>query len=160
MPLILYGSLQLWFQFLRRKEAAESMQLVEQLRSNNTDKLSKQEQFEWLDGSSNWERLRSITGRQELPLYVLDYFIEVTPDEYLEHLRTHNPPKSWMEDTYGEVQLTRSPTGHEITRYSHGKRIWSKSFTSYDQVLKYLVYERLMNVGGKYKYQLKKSYYT
>lgn len=64
------------------------------------------------------------------------------------------------QDTYGEVQLNKSTTGYEIIYYSHGKRIGSKLFDSYDRVLRYLVYERLTNVSDKYKDQIKRSYYT
>ncbi|QQR86516.1 MAG: hypothetical protein IPJ76_18345 [Flavobacteriales bacterium] len=133
---------------------------MEELKARNTEKLSKQEQFEWLDGQWNWERIQKIVGKKEIPLFVLDYFIEVTPDEYLEHLKKHNPPSSWTEDTYGEVQLKQSQAGYEIIYYSHGKQIGSETFDNYDQVLRYLVYGRLTNVSDKYKNQLKRSYYT
>lgn len=157
---LLFGLLQFWFWTLNRKEINEAKRTVKELTDKNTPRLTKEEQFSFVDGKWDWTKIQSILGKKEIPLLVLDYFIEIQPDEYLDHLKKNNPPTSWQEDTYGEAEIKKLNDGYEIIYYDHGKEIATELFDSYEQLLRYLVYKRLTNIGHKYKKILKKSYYA
>ncbi len=157
---LLFGLLQFWFWALRLKEFKEEAKLVKELTDNNTPKLTKEEQFSFVDGNWDWTKIQNILGEKEIPISVLDYFIDIEPNEYLEHLKKNNPPTSWQEDTYGEVEIKKLNNGYEIIYYDHGKEISTEYFDSYEQLLRYLVYKRLTNIGHKYRKQIKKSYYA
>jgi hypothetical protein len=158
--LLLFGLLQVWFRIIKQKEINEAYRLVKELTDKNTPKLSKEEQYKIIDGNCNWEKIKSILNQKEIELSVLNYFIDIQPDEYLEYLKKHNPPSSWKEDTYGEVEIKKGNDSFDIIYYNHGKRISINSFKDYEKLLKFLVYERLTKIGYKYKKLLKKDYYT
>lgn len=157
---LLFGLLQIWFWTLKQKEIKETKRIVKELTDKNTPKLTKEEQLKFVDGNWDWTKIQNILGKKEIPLIVLDYFIDIQPDDYLEHLRKNSPPTSWKEDTYGEVEIRKEKGSYKIIYYDHGKEISSKTFDNYDSLLKYLVYERLTNIGHKYKKLLSKSYYV
>jgi hypothetical protein len=153
---LLFGLLQFWFWTVKQKEIKEEKKLLKELTDNNSPKLTKEEQFSFVDGNCDWTKF----GEKEIPFSVLDYFIDIEPDDYLEHLKKNNPPTSWQEDTYGEVEIKKLHNGYQIIYYDHGKEISTEYFDSYEQLLRYLVYYRLTNIGNKYKKQIKKSYYA
>jgi len=158
--ILLFGALQLWFWTLKQKEIKRGQALVDRLASNGTPKLTKEEQFKFLDGNLDFRKIQETLKTKEVDLLVLDYFIDVAPEEYLEHLRMNNPPNSWLEDTYGEVSIDKHPDKCELHFYDHGNRIKTQTFADYDTLLKFLVFDRLTNTGHKYKKKMNKNYYA
>lgn len=159
-PIVLYGALKLWFRTLAQKEIKRGKALVEELRQKGTPRLSKEEQFEFLDGNWDFTKIKDALQTNEIDLLLLDYFIDVEPDEYLEHLRKNNPPSTWKENTYGEVQIEKGVNKCKLHFYNHGKKMKTIAFDSYDTLLKYLVFDRLTNLSHKYKKKFSKKYYA
>jgi hypothetical protein len=157
--LFLFGLLQLWFWVDRQPEIKEANRVMKELTENNTPKLSKEEQFNFID-IGNWWKIKRILGEKYDLSHVLEYFIDIEPNEYFEHLKKNNPPSSWNEEPYGYAEIKKIKNRFIIIDYWLGKKTNSKSFDDYDKLLKYLVYKRLINIGRKYKKTIKRSYYA
>jgi len=157
---LLFGLLLLWLWISKQREIKESNNIFQELTVKKTPKLTKEEQFDFVDGNGDWTKIQKILGKNEIPLLVLDYFIDIEPDEYLNHLRKHNPPNYWQEDMYGNAEIKNENGKSYIIYYDHGKKTNKKVFENYDLLLKYLVYQRLTNIGFKYKKSLNKCYYA
>jgi hypothetical protein len=159
--LFLFGLLQLWFWADKQKDIKEAKKVVKELTENNTPKLDKEEQFDLIDYEDSWRMRRKILGEKYNSMHVLEYFIDIQPDEYLEHLRKHNPPFSWSEGTYGEAEIKKTDNNHyQIIYYDHGKKSSTKIFQDYDKLLRFIVFQRLTNIGYKYKKLIKENYYA
>ena len=97
---------------------------------------------------------------KEIPLHVLNYFIDIEPDEYLNHLLKNPPKQRWNEGMYEDAEININGNSFEICYFDHGKLILTKKFDSKEQLFRYLVYNRLTNIGYVYKKKLNKNYYA
>lgn len=158
--LLLFGLLKFWFWVVTQNEIKEGKKIVEELIRKNTQKLTTEEQFQFIDGELGWKKIETILGKNEISMLVLDYFIDVKPDEYLKHLKENNPPNYWQAAMYENGEISKISDGYEINYYDHGKKSSTITFSDYDQVLRYLVFERLTNLAEKYRKSMDKSYYA
>ena len=157
--LVLFGLLQFWFWTLKRRERFKGQKLVKKLTRQQIPKLTKQEQFKILDGTADPKILQRTLNQNEVDLLVLEYFIDIEPDEYLEHLKK-NPPTYWQEDTYGNCKVVTIDGHSELQYFDRGRKTWTKKFENHEKLLKYLVHDRLTKMTFKYRKKINKNYYA
>jgi hypothetical protein len=156
---LLFGVLKFWFWTQNHKELSELKRVVKELTDKKTPKLTKEDQIRFIDGKIDLTIIEDILGEKEISQFALEYFIDIQPDEYFEHLKKHNPPTTWTEDIYTKVKIKHESEKYEIIYYDHGKESLTKSFDEYDKLLKYLVYTRLTRIGFKYKKLINEEFF-
>jgi hypothetical protein len=154
--IIIAFKLWLWSGSITERKRGDK--LVAKLISDGTKTISKAEQFKILDGKGS-TIIEEILNTEIIDMYVYDFFIDIEPDEYLEHLKLNNQEKFIGLDTYGEMEISHNNDIHMIKFYDHGNLIESMKFDDYEALLKFLVYFRLTNVSPKYKKIISKDYY-
>ncbi len=132
---------------------------VEELESKNTQKLSKDEQFRFLDGYLGFAKIKSILKSENVDLAALNYFIDIEPDQYLEHLKKFNPPNRIQEDIDSESIIAKSDSSYKLSYYLKGGKVSERTFESYEDLLKFIVSDRLSKIGYKYKAIFSSSLY-
>lgn len=126
--------------------------------------LSKLEQFKILD-TEDTEAISKLTQYQFVPYYLLDHYITIKPEEYLEHLSKN--------DIYDQLNLNKQDDklkdgfyiekrGAEYYYLFNDKRtrVFEKRFKSLDKLMRYIAYYRLITLVPKYKRVLKKKFYA
>lgn len=126
--------------------------------------LTKEEQFKILD-HEDLTAIKKLTDFDFVPTRLLDYYITIEPNDYLEHLKSSDLVEKMNVDNL-EDKLTDGfyieKSGNSI-RYifnDRRSRVFEKDFESENKFLKYLVYDRLRQYAPKYKKRIKKKYYT
>ncbi len=157
---LLFFSFKVWMWSIDNKEVRQANKIVEQLTSDNTPKLIKEQQLKFLDGTTGWEQIEGILGRKEIEVAVLDYFIDIEPDEYWEHLKINNPSKNILRDMYENILIKRIGNQWEIEFCDHGKKMSSLKFDTYDNMLRFFVFDRFYHIGPNQKKKINKEYYT
>ena len=157
---LLKGIYKFWAWRRHKMKSKKAELIINELTQRKIPKLTKDEQFDFLDGKSGWSKIQNILGLENIPLGALEYFIDIEPDEYLNHLKKNNPPSSWFSDIYSETVIKKIKNGYEIKYYYLGNETSYEIFDNYDQLLRYLVYKKLTSISYKYKMKLKKSYYS
>ncbi|TRX61668.1 hypothetical protein [Carboxylicivirga sp. M1479] len=153
-------TIKIWFWIINRKEIIKERRIIANLTENGTDKLTKEQQFLILDGKNDLSMIKTILGKKEIDMNVLGYFIDIMPDDYLNHLRNNYPPDSWDRDMYEGCRVEKDGDFWNLIFYDHGNVIQTLSFDDYDNILKFIVYERLTNISYKYKRRMSKKYYA
>jgi len=160
VPLLIFGLLKLWFYIIELNELKDAKYWVNKLKKNKTPKLTNEEQIEFLNGDIGWEKIKNILNMKEIPLHVLNYFIDIEPDLYLNHLLKNPPKQRWNEGMYEDAEIKTNGNSFQICYYDHGKLCSTKDFETKEKLLRFLVYDRLTNIGYLYKKKLKKNYYA
>lgn len=125
--------------------------------------LTKEQQFDILD-NENMQPVAALTQYTFVPTGLLNHYLTIEPDEYLEHLQVLNPIQTMR---FAPTNLTDgfyiNPTddGYEYLFVERGGISFRKAFSTYDKLLRYLVYERLIRHAPiTYKSRLTKQYYA
>ena len=125
--------------------------------------LTKEQQFDILD-NENTAPLRSLTPYPFIPTGLLNHYITVEPEEYLEHLRQQNlleRLKFDPEDLRDGFFIHYTSKGYKFLFVERGSISFKKVFKSYDKLLRYLVYDRLMiHAPNAYKGKINSRYYA
>ncbi len=124
--------------------------------------LTNEQQYKILD-KENLKDIESLTQYNFVPTGLLNHYINIDPDNYFLHLKSLDLQERMRFDP---DKLT---DGFYIRHYNENYEYifvdkqqieFKKSFNSYDQLLKYIVYDKLkIYAPNKYKY-LNKKYYS
>ena len=125
-------------------------------------KLTDNQQFDILD-NENTEFISQLTQFKFVPTGLLNHYINIDPDVYFQHLKSQNLQQKMRFDPNNlidGVYIRHDDKKYEYIFVERQHIEFKKSFNSYDQLLKYLVYYRLkLYAPDKYKY-LDKKYYA
>ena len=126
--------------------------------------LSKEDQFKILD-TEKVEAISRLTNYEFVPYYLLDYYINVQPSEYVDHLIEN--------DIYDQLNLNKQDDklrdgfyiekrGNEYYYLFNDKRsrVFEKRFKNLDKLIRFIAYYRLVTIVPKYKRVLKKKFYA
>ena len=150
----------IWMWSIELMEAKKTKRIVTELAKTKTTKLKKHQQLSFLNGNLGWEVLEKILGKKEIEVAVLNYFIDIEPDEYWEHLKQNHPPSNIQRGMYENIIINNGQEYCELEFKDHGKKISSLRFDNYDNMLKFLVFDTLTNLAPNRYKNLKKEYYT
>tara|TARA_R110001592_G_scaffold332332_1_gene615655 strand:+ start:320 stop:841 length:522 start_codon:yes stop_codon:yes gene_type:complete len=157
---VLVIAFKIWMWSIEVMEVKRTNKLVSELSRNKTPKLTKHQQLQFLSGELGWEILQNILDKKEIEVAVLNYFIDIEPDEYWEHLKQNHPPNNIQRDMYENMIVKNDNEYYELEFLDHGKKMSSLKFDNYDNMLKFLVFDTLTNSAPKRYKNLNKEYYT
>lgn len=158
--IVLVVSFKIWLWSNEQMEIKRTAKIVSELTKNNTSKLTKEQQFKFLSGNLGWEILEKTLGKKEIEFAVLNYFIDIEPDEYWEYLKQNHPPYDIQRDIYENILIKDKPDNCELEFLDRGNKISSLKFDNYNNMLKFLVFDTLTNYAPNRYRKLKKEYYT
>ena len=126
-------------------------------------RLTHRQQFEILDK----EDLTSVSKHTEfdfVPTGLLDEYLDIEPNQYLEHLKTLNLIDTMRFDSKNLRDgffINQIRNGYQYIFVDRQQIVFRKNFSSYDRLLKYLVYDRLSLLAPrKYRFAWIKKYFA
>lgn len=127
-------------------------------------KLSKQDQFQILD-NENQNVISKLTKHEFVPYYLLDHYVNIKPEEYLEHLKEIDIFNQLNLDKQDDklidgFYIEKRGTDYYYLFNDRRSRIFEKRFKNPDKLIRYIAYYRLVTLVPKYKRVLKKTFYT
>jgi hypothetical protein len=144
-----------------RREYKEFKEIFEAHRKLGYPELTKDQQFDILD-NGNLSYVSDLTPHRNFPITLLEYYINIQPNDYLEHLHTMDLMRKIPFDP-NEIRdgsfIRQIGDGLEYIYCERGSVSFRKSFGTYDQLLRYLVYSRLKIYAPKKYRKLRKNYY-
>jgi hypothetical protein len=125
-------------------------------------KLTDDQQFDILD-NENTKFISNLTQFKFVPAGLLNHYLNIDPDDYFLHLKSQDLQRKLgfdSENLTDGFYIRHDDENYEYIFVERQHIEFKKSFNSYDQLLKYLVYARLkLYAPDKYKY-LDKKYYA
>lgn len=126
-------------------------------------RLTEQQQFEILD-NENLTSVSTLTKYDFVPTGLLNHYIDINPNHYFEHLQSLNlKDKIKFDAKYlrDGFFIKQTATGYEYLFVERQNIIVKKKFSTYDRLLKYLVYYKLnLYAPKKYRFAWLKKYFA
>ena len=145
-----------------RRYYKEHKDIFEAHRRIGYPKLTTQQQFDILD-RENVASVSSLTEFNFVPSGLLEYYINIEPDDYLEHVHSLNLKEKLKfnpNDIRDGFFISQEEQKFEYIFVDRNHIDFRKSFGSYDKLLRYIVYTRLkLHAPRKYR-KLSKKYYA
>jgi hypothetical protein len=125
--------------------------------------LTNDQQFDILD-NENTKHISTLTKYDFIPTGLLNYYINISPDIYFNHLKTQNLKEKLKFDPNNLRDgffIEQTSKGFNYLFVERQAIIFRKRFSSYDRLLKYIVHDRLnIYTLKKYKQARLKKYYA
>lgn len=147
-----------------RKYYSKYREIFEAHQKLGYPELTKEEQFAILDNEDDTP-LKIITDYDFVPRGLYDHYINIEPDEYYEHLKKQDVLSKMNLDS-AEDKLSDGFYIEKRGRYiwyifnDRRQRVFEKKFNTEEQLLRYLVFEKLRLYAPKYKKTMKRKYYA
>ena len=127
-------------------------------------KLNKDTQFRILD-NEDLSAIKQLTAFDVVPEGLLDHYITIAPDDYFRHLKDKKIIEKMnidqIDDKFSDgFYIEQTKNSFRYIFNDRGYRAFEKEFKSEDQLLKYLVFERLRLFAPKYKKIINRIYYA
>ncbi|MBS1773113.1 MAG: hypothetical protein JST82_09635 [Bacteroidetes bacterium] len=149
LVLILFGAKLSWVVISTQIEDRRNLKLFRHFLETNKSigclKLSKEEQFYILD-TENTKSIEKLLDVKYVPLYVLNEYIAVTPNEYLQHLYRENlkiKMKFNPDELIDGFYIKETKKGYDYIFVERMAAMRIKSFKTYDRLLRYIVFRKL-----------------
>ena len=137
---LIYIGLQLWFWTINYSENKNHLKEIKKLGLENF-KFKKTEQFDFLDGKvSGVDLLKKYNINASIPI---TYFIDIDKLDYVEHLESH-PPNKWFNDGISYNIIEKTADGYYDHSYIKGKRVGSKHYKTFTELLDMIANFRMM----------------
>ena len=107
--------------------------------------LSEEQQYDILD-NENWTHVSTLTKYEFVPSGLLNNYINISPNKYLDHLRSANLKnriKFDAQNLHDGFFINETSQGYEYIFVERQCIVFRKKFFSYDKLLKYIVQYRL-----------------
>lgn len=118
-------------------------------------KLTDEQQYKILD-SENWNDISNLTEYKFVPTGLLNYYITVDPQKYLDHLRSLNlnaKIKFDVQNVQDGFFINQTAKGFDYLFVERNKIVFRKKFSKYETLLKYIAYDNLDKYAPKnYKF--------
>ena len=125
--------------------------------------LTDEQQFDILD-NENTKHISSLTKYGFVPTGLLDYYLNIEPEKYFIHLKSLNLKeklKSDVENLRDGFFINQTSKGYEYLFVEKQSIDFRKRFSSYEKLLKYIVYHKLsIYAPRKYKHAWLKKYFV
>ena len=126
-------------------------------------RLTHQEQFEILD-KEDLTPVSKLTKFDFVPTGLLNEYLDIEPNQYFEHLKTLNLIDTMRFDSKNLRDgffINQTRNGYQYIFVDRQQIVFRKNFSSYDRLLKYLVYDRLSLLAPrKYRFAWIKKYFA
>jgi hypothetical protein len=147
-----------------RKYYSKYREIFEAHQKLGYPELTKEEQFAILDNEDDTP-LKRITDYDFVPGGLYDHYINIEPDEYYEHLKKQDVLSKMNLDSVKDKLSDGfyiEKRGRDIWYIFNDRRqrVFEKKFNTDEQLLRYLVFEKLRLYAPKYKKTMKRKYYA
>lgn len=145
-----------------RKLKKQYKEIFEAHKNIGYPKLTETQQFEILDNEDT-ELLASLTPYDFVPKGLLNYYINIEPDKYLNHLKENDLINKIQFNSLNPTDgfyINQNKNRFEYIFVERQEIGFKKSFSNYESLLKYIVYNRLKLYAPKKYKNLKKEYYS
>jgi len=125
--------------------------------------LTDEQQFDILD-NENTKHISALTQYDFIPTGLLNHYLNIDPDIYFNHLKTQNLKEKLKFDPNNLRDgffIDQTSKGFNYLFVERQAIVFRKTFSSYDRLLKYIVYDKLnIYAPKKYKQAWLKKYYA
>jgi hypothetical protein len=123
--------------------------------------LTRSEQFDILD-NENMQPILKLTEYDFVPTGLLNYYLNIDPDQYFEHLKSLNlKEKIKFTDIKDGFYIKETDRGFEYLFIDRNSIVSKKKFPTYERLLNYIVYDKLnLYAPKKYKNAWLKKYFV
>jgi hypothetical protein len=125
--------------------------------------LTEKQQFDILD-NENMASILKITKHKIVPTGLLNYYLNITPNDYFEHLKAMNLKErmkfdpAFLKDGF-YIDIQKNDFAYIFV--DRNAIVFRKKFSTYNKLLKYIVYYRLnLYAPRKYKFAWLKKHFA
>lgn len=151
----------LFFILDERKYKKQYKEIFKAHKNISYPKLTDIQQFEILDNEDTKSVIR-LTPYDFVPNGLLNYYINIEPDKYLNHLKENDLINRMRFDSQNPIDgfyINQNKNRFEYIFVERQEIGFKKTFLNYENLLKYIVYDRLKLYAPKKYKNLKKKYY-
>jgi len=144
-----------------RKYRKQYKEIFEAHKNIGYPKLTDKQQFEILD-KEDTKSISVLTPYDFVPYGLVNYYIDIEPDKYLNHLKESDLLNSMRYDYQKSIDgfyINQNEKKFEYIFVERQEIGLKKTFLNYESLLKYIVYKRLKLYAPKKYKNLKKKYY-